>query len=195
MANQILVTTIAMTTFFVSSALGQPSTIHIRLDGSGLVSERTLLGGKAQAGDILKASGLHVVWINPSDPACSDLRLDVVSQVPAGLGGRTMGFTVQTVPNAAAILAPVVKEVAGRLQLSESTLLGVAIAHEIGHLLGIYAHGVEGVMAAELSQVQYLMAAQGSLRFIPAESRRIRERAVEIHRTNCGALAQSKGTR
>src|SRR5262245_51463288 len=152
------------TALLPNAGLGQPVELHIRLDRSGWFTDRTIRKSQKFASDMLASAGVRAVWLGPKHPALAEISIKVVNKPPAGMDLRTLGYTISA-RHSAAVVASAVKAVASRLLLDEAVLLAVSIAHEAGHLLGIRTHADQGIMAAELSQSQYLMAAQGSLKF------------------------------
>jgi hypothetical protein len=60
-------------------------------------------------------------------------------------------------------------------------LLGVVFAHEIGHLLlGSHSHSVSGVMCARWQGRELLDISEGTMSFLPAQSRSMRDRLIAL---------------
>jgi len=58
-------------------------------------------------------------------------------------------------------------------------VLGVTMAHEIGHLLLPPVHSISGIMQARLDAGAWNLAKQGQLRFLRAEGKRMREGVLQ----------------
>jgi len=70
--------------------------------------------------------------------------------------------------------------VASRVGVEPDTLLGLVIAHEVGHLLlGVGYHGETGVMRADWPD-QLLSGARGQWRFSRLEAAAMRQRAIDF---------------
>jgi hypothetical protein len=54
-------------------------------------------------------------------------------------------------------------------------VLGITMAHEIGHLLISQGHSAEGIMRAKLTEKDWQLACRGQLRFHPKEEEIIRK--------------------
>jgi hypothetical protein len=72
-----------------------------------------------------------------------------------------------------------VKDLASNGNASLSQILGLAIAHELGHLLlGANAHVASGLMRAQWGQEEWRLAAKGGLLFTAEQSAVIRNQVV-----------------
>jgi hypothetical protein len=73
-----------------------------------------------------------------------------------------------------------VQPLAREHQMSDASLLGFAIAHEIGHLLLPYgSHSPSGLMRGEWDNRQFLLARAGLLRFTAEQAELIRAHLME----------------
>ncbi|MGA2475847.1 MAG: hypothetical protein ABSF73_04425 [Terriglobia bacterium] len=133
-------------------------------------------------------AGVKVIWrdclATSAEPGCSEpigpynLTLRILPGKPklqAGLHDGTLGFAV--IPTVASVYSSQVEMLATSLGAHQDygTLLGDAMAHELGHLLlGPGSHSHTGIMQP-LWQSQILrQGTKRSLHFTPEQARRIR---------------------
>jgi hypothetical protein len=69
----------------------------------------------------------------------------------------------------------VIAAVAKDRRVPQQDVLGVAITHEIGHLLIAKGHSDAGIMRGRLEESEWRKAAQGLLGFTPRQAEIIRE--------------------
>ena len=143
-----------LTTSSTSAAAGR---LVVRTYDMFGVAAEEMRKARANATDILKDAGLEVVWRDCSagcpDPIGSD---DVVVRIvaaPASIGAESLGCAIVDVRQGMGTLATVYADrigaLASRTGVNPGTLLGRAIAHEIGHLLlGTARHSAAGLMRA-----------------------------------------------
>lgn len=106
--------------------------------------------------------------------------LRITPQRPPAPSEETLGFTIHE-PEAgkgggyAYVSYPVAVAVAlaNDVRASESQILGVAIAHEIGHLLLGSAHSRSGVMCGRWRRQHFELMSIGRLLFTPEETTRL----------------------
>ena len=104
--------------------------------------------------------------------------LRIVPQKPPALGDETLGFAIHD-PVAGAgggyayVSYPMVEVLTKTVGTSESQVLGVAIAHEIGHLLLGAAHSSTGIMCVRWRRAQFEMMSTGRLLFTAEETTRL----------------------
>jgi len=121
------------------------------------VAAEEMTNARALAGVILRDAGLQAVWRDCS-AGCADalgsgeLLVRIVA-APEGIVADSLGSAVVDLQQGAGTLATVyadrINVLASRTGVSEGTLLGRAIAHEIGHLLlGTARHSAAGLMRA-----------------------------------------------
>ena len=152
---------------------------------------------RAAAG-VLAAAGIDITWVecgrsgsamNPAEcdaPLAQDelaVRLPSLPAVITAHGELSLGYSLVDVPASAGALATVyvdrVEWLARQAGVDGATLLGHAIAHEIGHLLlGTNAHGAAGLMRAIWSRGELRRDDPADWLFTPAESLAMR-RALE----------------
>ena len=168
--------------------------ITIRIHDYARANPSVLLQAEEVAKDILQQAGVATVWIECSvdssesgNGACpSPLSpLDfVVNLLPREgsdrlhLPGGVLGIAAQSSSKDFGFAAYAFYDAAGdyakRHQQDWSRLLGVVIAHELGHLLlGTDSHSGAGLMCASWSPKQLHIADQGGLKFSDAEAKQI----------------------
>jgi hypothetical protein len=167
-------------------------TITARLANSvATVSPATLAKAQQLAAYILRQAGVDLAWqtceFDPSDaqtstcgrlePARYWLYLENAKQGSTSHG--MLGFTVVNRDRdddlrVAGVYYPRLQSMAERFRLSEHLVLGAALAHEIGHMLGL-GHTPDGVMAPSFERRHIEQAASGLLRFSSADIRQLRE--------------------
>lgn len=152
-----------------------------------------------EAARVLATSGVEVVWQRPPTDSPEAHATDqsantvhgagltargylvarIVSGIPADLLPGALGYSL---PDArlgahATIFYDRVEAIGRTNGINVSTLLGHAMAHEIGHvLLGATPHSPDGIMKARWAKSDYQRAAMGLLEFTPSERAAIRRR-------------------
>jgi hypothetical protein len=144
--------------------------VSIRTYNYGAVNAEQLASARSEATHIFSRIGISLEWIDcrvpgTEGPSCTepllngrDLMLRLVDRVPVG-GGRivALGESMLDREQRSGVLMTIdvfpVRTIAGRAATAVATLLGRAIAHEIGHLLlGSAEHPRSGLMRALWSQ-------------------------------------------
>jgi len=164
--------------------------ITIRIVNFAGVPNATLQRAEREASHILGKAGVAAVWLDcdaaltrdvcRSRPGPSELWLHLLKQRPRGLVADAAGFARVPPPqegdgNYAAISCPVVMKAAKDLEAGVPVLLGITMAHEIGHLLlGPKAHSPGGIMRPRFGRGDVLLANWGELLFTPEQAARIR---------------------
>ncbi len=126
-------------------------------DSVGL-SARTIERAQESAGITLAAIGIEPIWrpchaaVCISRPKPHDVEVRLVHSTPLSERG-SLGFAAVDVVQHAGVLATIyvdrVDALAAQAGVDQSTLLGRAVAHEIGHLiLGTTDHARSGLMRA-----------------------------------------------
>jgi hypothetical protein len=160
------------------------------------VSSAPLRAAEDRAREIFWQAGLKTVWLN-----CSS-KLEERKLEPEGCYmADTSHLTLKILPQAvnanirnhlevlgtaypdekgvglfAYVFYDRVQELAQRRNLGHA-LLAAVMAHEIGHLLlGSNSHSVGGIMSAQWSDTELRKVSQGSMSFVPDESRIMRNR-------------------
>jgi hypothetical protein len=181
-----------------AEAKAQGAHLVVRIFNNYEVSAGDLREAKAHAAAILQTAGIAVTWLDcwygkkapldaPArcrDSVGSDLVLRL-QRTQAGNGERfvSLGFSLvvrEGLPFLATVYADLAETVARRAGVGSRTLLGRAIAHEIGHLLlNSNSHSDAGVMRAAWSRV--------TLRRDDARDWQFRESEVETMRSAIAA--------
>jgi len=189
----------------VFAAENDPSpTITVQIYNYSQASPAILTGAEREAGRILGKAGLRAVWlecpVGPSTaspqgrcqngPEATDISLRVLTApVQNKFQDTVFGFAVHPV------LASVYYEYAMRRATSDDaefevpTILGCAIAHELGHLLlGANSHSDAGIMQPRWEPNQFRHLMTGTLLFTTEQSKLIQERARTRMRLQTASL-------
>ena len=179
-----------------SAVAGDLGVVIRTYDASGL-SEADRAAALAAAATILENAGLAItrlacdgVGSAPASHACltplqpHELSLRLVRLPATGSGARPVTLGVSLVEtrvrfgSLATVYVDRIAELAGVSRVYVPTLLGLAIAHEIGHLLlGTAAHARAGVMRAVWSPEALRRGTGGDWRFTPQDAEALREAA------------------
>ena len=179
-----------------ATAHQRPEPASVRLTVSvfndAAVPQSILAEARTRAGVILERAGVSLDWLDcgtpgdrPPTSGCSaiafprHLSVRLVS-LPSGAGEDTFGHCFQNADgegNYAVVYF-------GALAASRSTdvvhtgeLLGLVIAHELGHLLlGLSSHSPTGLMSPVWKSAELRLAVQGNLFFTDEQQHRIRSR-------------------
>jgi hypothetical protein len=178
----------------------QPLRLCIHVHNPANASSRILDKATERAAETLTAAGVEIVWqFRPADePGASmtdqhaasaqkhepDLRdylvIRILPRFPDYCLPGVLGYSL---PDAR--FGPHVVLFFNRIERASllndvdvATVLGYAMAHEIGHvLLGSSEHSPGGIMKARWSMLDYENAAEGYMRFTPQQADVIRGRA------------------
>ena len=155
---------------------------------------------RAEAGRVLAGAGIEVVWEQIAAEAPEAHEEDQSAQAVFGVGPDARGYLLvrivkgypaqirsgalgYSLPNAQSGVQATVfydrVETLGRAHgiISVSTVLGEAMAHEIGHvLLGNTEHSRDGIMKARWGRTDFQQAAMGFLSFAARERETILKR-------------------
>ena len=165
----------------------------------------TLAQAEFEAGRILDKTGVRAVWLDcldrlsAGDPQdlCHKARepIDVVLRVLPGHSQNRFPdtlFGITFLPT----LASVYYDYAVRLANSDDevpTILGCAIAHEVGHLLlGPNSHSGGGIMHGEWGPKEFRLALMGGLLFTSQQSKTIQAEARRRMSLQTGVLREPR---
>ena len=166
--------------------------ITIRVYRLAKVPASTLARAEAEAGKMFEQAGIEVSWFDcgrtdksikdqaicsePADPTKPVLRILSRFRPEPGVIGETIGFA-----NISASIANISLDRASELMPyiagPRSTVLGLVVAHEIGHLLlQMRGHSPVGIMHFPWSPKELGLANHNFLVFTAKEARAMRER-------------------
>lgn len=173
------------------AAAGAPPGITVRVVNLAHVPGRFVEEAESSAGEIFRAAGLEVIWVNcDTSNACrgemgaAEFWLQLLEKRPATLARNVLGFALLTNQprndgSYAAVTWQSVRDVVDCLKVDTVPVLGAAIAHELGHLLlGPRAHSRDGVMMPHFGPRELALAAHGGLLFTDAQAKAIRRFAA-----------------
>ena len=189
-----------------------PLIITIRIHDYTHVPPETLARAEAVTSEILRGAGVSIVWVDCNvavpveqrQPACArpmgplDFVLNFVDRIqPLSPNLREIAMGVAAVPqdSSQAYLAYLsIHQAAGAAQEYATPLeqvLGLAAAHEIGHLLlGENAHSSSGLMKASWGAGELKLGSLGNLIFTAEQSWRIRSNLLQRDRKGSYLFAE-----
>ncbi len=199
MTAKIIAINLLMLACLTTTASGaQAGTITVRLYNSAQVPALKIVAARRTAEAMFRGTGLNVIFrpcgrlsslADPIDSCSEPLQpSDLVVRVidapvfnpalhPEAFG---VAYVVEETNRGwlATVFSDRIGRAAPRLGVGADTLLGLVIAHEIGHLLlGVGYHGETGVMRAEWP-ASLLGGARGQWRFSRREAAAMRQAAV-----------------
>jgi hypothetical protein len=135
--------------------------VAIQLTAPPVVPSKTLHAARDQTARILASAGVKLVWREHAN-----LQLKIDGDELRGASADAMGLAL-LIPDLkhATVSWPAVVRAAGQMGVDSTTLLGAAMAHEIGHLLFGAAHTRSGIMSERLGPREMALAARGALVF------------------------------
>ena len=195
----LLLGSLAACQLLAADPAGPVPGITVRLVNSAKVPQAELLQGEKEAAYILGKAGIVVSWQDCSaastGPCASglgtaDFWMHVATWKPASAHGEMLGFTaVNRDPGKddrlAGVYYPMVRAIAASFGVEKSEILGAALAHEIGHLLGV-GHAPTGVMCPQFGRNHIVEASAGGLLFSARQASQIR---TEVTRRKAGSDA------
>jgi hypothetical protein len=139
-----------------------------------------------EAAAVFQRSGIEVSWVNcPIDgPACgtesksAEVMLRILGRRSGGASAHPLGYAIPG--GFATVYALEAYSVAKSAGVDGSVVLGIAIGHEIGHVLltGLEAHSRNGIMQAQWGKKDLRAAVQRTLGFSRDEARKLRAEVV-----------------
>jgi hypothetical protein len=162
---------------------GMPSVLLYLANQAGLSSD--IVGAATKEVIRIYAQiGVRVIWEEHMTDCPRPLVIIIPHIAGEGVGPTgVLGFAVRGA-NSSGRLAYVfydrVQPVAEEHRMSDASLLGVTIAHEIGHLLLPYgSHSQSGLMRGEWDKRQFSLARAKLLRFTAQQAELIRARLTD----------------
>ena len=176
----------------VGTQAGTGARVTLRVVNSARVASRVLGQGQKRASYVLGRAGVEATWQDCPEgevgPCARPLErnefwLHVAGWKPTKQSVEMLGFTARDEDTAggtdvAGVYYPMVRELASSFQVEEGDVLGAALAHEIGHLLGA-GHAPTGVMRARLNRQCIVELSQGGFLFNEDQAARIRVAAIQ----------------
>jgi hypothetical protein len=167
----------------VAASHGMPS-VFLYLANEAGVSADIVADARQEVIRIYAQIGVRVIWAAHTTGSPKDPLIIIISPITGQLVGPTsLGLAVRGT-NSSGRLAYVfydrVQPLARKHQMREASLLGVVIAHEIGHLLLPYgSHSPSGLMQGEWDDRQFLLARARLLRFTAQQAELIRAHLMD----------------
>ena len=192
---------IAVLTLFVTAieqpASGQdPTPLAVAIHDSAAVDAAVLDSARARASAVFARAGVRVDWVKESG-AAAGFRVQVLLRARNAQSApgqqRIMGVALAADAHRAvlSVFFDAVTDVARRYGAPVGDVLGIALAHEMGHvLLPPPSHSPDGIMKASWEGDDLRHALNGELAFSNAQAEEIRTRL----RRNLGpAVLQGDG--
>jgi hypothetical protein len=154
----------------------QSLTISVQVIDNYGAPKGVVSAAQRDAARILAAAGVRLDWQQDPTPGGMSLKLVARKVEIAGVDALGYAFLRPTFGcNCAHLVYPEIERSAQRWEGEVSTILGAAMAHEIGHLLlSSNAHSSSGVMTANFGHKQIVQASRGELLFTAEQAGRIR---------------------
>ena len=166
----------------VAASEGLPSVFLFLANEAGVASD-IVVDARQEVNRIYAEIGVIVIWAERVTGSPKAPLVIIISPVTGQwVGPMSLGLAVRGA-NSSGHLAYVfydrVHPLATKHQMSEASLLGVVIAHELGHLLLPYgSHSPRGLMEGEWDNRQFLLAQAKLLRFTAQQGELIRARLM-----------------
>jgi hypothetical protein len=166
-------------------AADEMPTVLVYLADEVGISSDILRDAQEEVVQIYALIGVKVIWAKRVTGAPTQLLVVVIPPMtghslgPKGALGLALRGSASP-GHLAYVFYDRVQEVAEKHQLSNASLLGIAIAHELGHLLLPYgSHSPSGLMQGKWDDMQLERARTGFLRFTTQQADLIRARLTD----------------
>lgn len=179
----------------VLAAGGQGAVIKLRVSvfNSSPVSSSTIERAEGEAGRVLRDAGVEAIWLNCPQTSSQEASLGRCSEasfpshlhlrilhVAHGLKISTVGISFSAKDGRgcyADLFYEPIRQLEEETHVSQSVILGHAMAHELGHLLlGTNSHSPSGLMRAHWTRQDLTNASVGNLRFSKEQCLKVRSR-------------------
>lgn len=164
-------------------AEAQPLKLTLKIRNDANLSNDLIRDAQSKVNAIYANAGVEIAWVDEA----ADLMVVLLSRDNAALMKQipdAMGFAPcsKTARGAVAyVLQGRVDTIAQGYSAETSTVLAIAMAHEVGHLLLPFnAHSGTGVMRAEMNQADFKAATHGRLVFTPTQIAQIDSRMSPV---------------
>ena len=174
----IVLTAVGIGSIGVSFAWAENGTVHVHVRNDARVENDTIAEAKQIALQIYRQAELTLVW-SEDDAALTIALRPRASNATAGRARDAMGYTPgggTERGRLAFVLIDRVNAIADGYDAPKASVLGAAIAHELGHLLISKEHSRDGLMKPSFNQSDFRNARSGRLRFNDEQIRLLRER-------------------
>ena len=165
----------------------QDVTVHV-YNYAG-IPEEVLAEAIGHAEKVYRQAGIETQWVadplEQGSPSSLIMRIAPESMVANWANHRThLGYSLIPAGRRFGYIGAVyldrIEELAHRYSHPRALVLGMVIAHELGHLLlGAQSHSLSGIMRFRLTQKSIELAGQGRLRFLPSQVKRMRKQIAE----------------
>lgn len=177
--------------------------IRVQVYNYAHIGRMKLTEAERQAADLFASAGARVVWLefsgkkrlvqsSPNNLAADlfvrILKASAIRRVRRISGADIMGEAILAPGSGSPVPGRIANVFYDRVQhvstlwgLSPGQVLGDAIAHELGHLLGA-RHSGWGVMKAHWTSRDLLLASRGRLQFVPAQAELLKSAVLSVRR-------------
>jgi hypothetical protein len=177
-------------------AAPQPLEIAVYVYNVAQVSHGMLRSAEHGAAKIFEVAGIKTTWREPHSSIPEDLETGSRGDpwIPTNIALKiytrsminelqldegAMGFVLRFETNSAVILYDRVQNLAEFKRIDIAPILGIAMAHEIGHLLlRSREHSSQGIMRRNWPSTDLQSGAQARLRFTAEQSRQMRDEVL-----------------
>ena len=162
----------------------------LRVRDTASVPDDVLMKAQANVTRMYREAGVEVLWPAPESLSAASnavrqaaltvaiLTLNQAKQIHSGLADGRVGFAARAVNGGGQLVYVIydrVERVTGGNGLRRASMLAIAIAHEIGHLLlPSKGHSQRGLMRAEWSRADLQLAQRELSSFTPQQAELLR---------------------
>jgi hypothetical protein len=199
----LLVSFLWMSGLSVSAVTSKSETklarIKIRIWDTVQINSEVLDRAKAITQKAYEPAGIEIAWChciavptkenfecaNPVGPNDISVRIyqsarDKLSKVGHFTGGAAIPLVPNGVQGIVFLLYDRLEKTAKNEKVPLEVVLGITMAHEIGHLVISTAHALEGIMRGNLTGKDWALASRGKLRFHPREVEIMKNREIGL---------------